>query len=186
MRETNWGLCWTIAFILSSQLFGFSQTAPNPKAVDRLTLERAVSGAETALKAYQRTLGKYADLPELTATAKSDAGPILVGGLGATMIRTKLSSEPPSLDPFEITALFANIDACALNAALTASSLTNASFLEGSEAASKRRLQRNLEAANALIGNVQQLKQSSDQLWDILEGYLVGLKPWPVITTPPK
>ena len=183
MRKTNWCLCWTIAFILSSQLFGFSQTPPNQKAVDRLTLERAVSGAETALKAYKRTLGKYADLPELTATAKNDAEPILVGGLGTVMIKAKLTLQPPTVDPFEITGLFANIDACALNAALTASSLK--AILVNHEVPA-RKLQRNLEAANALIGNVQQLKQSGDELWDILEGYLVGLKPWPVITTPSK
>jgi hypothetical protein len=137
--------------------FGFSQTTPKPKPANKLALESAVNGAEAALKAYRATLTKYADLSDVAATAKNDAGPIRIGGMGTVLIKSKLTLQPPTVDPFEITTLFANIDTCALNAALTAGSLKPTSFLGDRNAISEKRLLRNLEAANALIENVKQL-----------------------------
>jgi hypothetical protein len=186
MREANWPLCWTIILILSLPCFGFGQATTKLKAVPRLDLENAVTKAELSLKAYKQNLVKYADLSEVAATSKKDAEPILVGGMGVVLIKAKLALQPPTVDPFEITALFANIDACALNAALTAGSLKPVSYLDGGDKISKDRFSRNLEAANALVVNVQQLKESGDQLWTILEGYLGGLKPWPVLAAPSK
>jgi hypothetical protein len=41
---------------------------------------------------------------------------------------------------------------------------------------------RHVKAGVALTQNVNQLKDSGDQLFSIMEGYLEGLKDWPLLS----
>ncbi|MFI5110185.1 MAG: family 16 glycosylhydrolase [Terriglobales bacterium] len=164
-----------LALVIFLSCFGFSQNTPMPRSVDKAALEHGVGSAEQALNAYQRTLGKYADLSTVAANAEHDAEPILAGGKGAILLRSRLSKHSSTVDPSEITALVANIDAAAINATRTADSLAT-DALPG-----KDRL-RKIEAANALTENVRQLRQSSDELRKALETYFQGREPWPGIT----
>ncbi len=168
-------LSFVLVILLSCS--GFSQNTPAPRSVDKATLERGVRTAEQALKAYQRTLGKYADLSTVAAAAEKDAEPIRAAGKGVTLIRSRLARHSATVDPSEITALCANIDAAASNAALAAESLAT-------EAPSGKKRLRNLEAANALKENARQLRQSSDELGKVGQTYLRGYEPRPVITRP--
>jgi hypothetical protein len=156
---------------------GFSQDTPAPRPMDKAALERGVERAEQALKAYQRTLGKYADLPTVAAAAEKDAESIRAAGEGVTLIKSRLAEDSATVDPSEITALCTNIDAVASNVALAADSLVT-------EAPSGKQRLRNPEAANALKENARQLRQSSDELGKIAPTYLQGRKPRPVITRP--
>jgi len=166
-----------LSLVILLSCLGFSQNTPAPRSVDKATLERGVGRAEQALKAYQRTLGKYADLSTVAAAAEKDAEPILAAGKGVTLIRSRLAGHSATVDPSEITALCANIDAAASNAALTAGSLATEAF------SGKQRL-RNLAAANALTENARQLRQSSDELGKAGPIYLQGREPRPVIIRP--
>ena len=163
-----------LVLVILLSCFGFSQNTPAPRSADKAALQHGVGSAEQALKAYQRTLGKYADLSTVAATAANDAEPILAGGKGAILIRNHLSKHSATVDPSEITALLANIDAAAINAARTAGSLAT-------DTLSKDRL-RKFAAANALTENVRQLRQSSAELRKVLGTYLQGREPWPEIT----
>src|SRR5271169_6359577 len=164
-----------LVLVILLSCFGFSQNTAMPRSVDKAALEHGVGSAEQALNAYQRTLGKYADLSTVAASAEHDAEPILAGGKGAILIRSRLSRHSSAVDPSEITALVANIDAAAINAARTADSLAT-------DALSGKDRLRKIEAANALTENVRQLRRSSDELRKVLETHFQGREPWPVIT----
>ena len=168
---------FSLILVILLSCSGFSQDTPAPRSVDKATLERGLGRAEQALKAYQRTLGKYADLSTVAAAAEKDAEPIRAAGEGVTLIRSRLAQHSATVDPSEITALCADIDAAASNVALAADSLV-------AEAPSGKKRLRNLEAANALKENARQLRQSSDELGKVVPTYLHGHEPRPVITRP--
>ncbi len=100
----------------------------------------------------------------------------MVGGMAIILLRTKLSQDE-TIDPLEIATLFANIDAVAINAALTAGSL----LISKSSPPNPKKS----EAALAFIEDVQRLRQASDSLWQILESFLRSQKPWHVARAVP-
>ena len=138
----------------------------------------AIDRAEQSLKNYQLTLGKFQGIQEVVATAETDSQPVLVGGMAVILLRSKLS-QGQEVNPLELATLFANVDAAAINAALTSLSLA-------AHATPSKSGARKAEAAKALIGNVQELKESSDQLWTILEAYLKSQKAWRVAVSLPQ
>lgn len=131
----------------------------------------AIDSADQSLKHYQQTLGSYRNLPEVATTIRQDSDPVTVGGMAIILLRTKLSQDE-TIDPLEIATLFANIDAVAINAALTAGSL----LISKSSPPNPKKS----EAALAFIEDVQRLRQASDSLWQILESFLRSQKPWHV------
>jgi len=164
-----------LVLVLLLSCLGLSQKTPAPRSVDKATFEHGVGSAEQALKTYRRTLGKYANLSTVAATAENDAAPIAAGGRGVLLVKSRLSERSPAVDPSQVTALIASLDAAASNAARTAAALAGA-------APSGKNPRRRAEAASAFVEIVRQLRQSSDGLRKALEIHLQAREPWPVLT----
>lgn len=129
----------------------------------------AVERADAALWAYRDTLLQYKDLPAVASTISNDREPILIGGLALVAVKTQLHAKPEKLDGTSLAVSFANVDAAATNASLTAGTAAMDAAVNGPR---HRDTQRNLAVAGALIANTQKLKEASDRLWDVLEKYL--------------
>jgi hypothetical protein len=179
MGKMHLAIAFVCVVLLHSPLYasagdqGTKQETPT-KAVVLSAIDRA----ERSLKNYQLTLGKFQNIQEVAATATTDSQPVLVGGMAVILLRSELS-QGQDVNPLELATLFANVDAAAINAALTSGTLA-----VGADTGPNGR--KKLIAAKALIASVQELKDSSDRLWTILEAHLKSQKAWRVAVSPPQ
>jgi hypothetical protein len=125
------------------------------------TAPSAIDLARQSLKHCQLVLDTFNDVPEVAATSQIDSEPIALGIRSATLLRATLD-RGQTIDALELAILFANVDAAAINAALMSETLVMS-------ADSSSVGQTKLRVARALLGNVGELKDSSDCLWAALE-----------------
>jgi hypothetical protein len=145
--------------------------AQKPSLPTQRSLGSAVDLADTALKDYQKTLGLLKEEPLVAETSRTDAEPIMIGEMSIILLKTK-ASQDGTVDVLELAALAGNVDAAALNAALTAGTLGLKVSTVNLKQADKI-----LNSANALIADAQQLRKASDALWELLEACLSSQPP---------
>ena len=159
MSNLNGRTC-CIALLCFNSILTYAQkhSLPTQKALDS-----AVDMADVAVKNYQKTLNSLKDNPVVAATSHTDAQPVMVAGMAIILLRTK-AAQDGTVDLLELATLFANVDAAALNASLTAVSLALKI-----PTVKLREADKLIESVNSLVAGTNQLKDAGDALWELLE-----------------
>jgi hypothetical protein len=128
----------------------------------------AIDLAEKSLNHYQIVIDEISGLRGIAEIIPYDSGPVGLGVAAVNLLRRRLS-RGERIDVLELATLFANVDAAAINAALASETL-----VIGADRGPNQDMR--LSAAEALLGNVQEFKESSDRLWVLLEAHLRWLR----------